>query len=381
MRVAEMTGRDPRSGRSLRVVACDGVVARIEEISTESDLYLSAGFVDLQVNGFSGFDVNAANLCVETIVGLTDMLLRHGVTCFVPTIITAAEAGICNALRVIANSRELFPRVADCVPYVHVEGPHISSLDGYRGAHRAEFVRAPSIAEFERWQAASDGLVGMVTLSPHYPDSAEYIAHLSRRGVHVALGHTHARPEQVKRAVDAGARLSTHLGNGIAAEIPRHGNPLWSQLADDRLTATVIADGDHLPQELLKVILRAKSVEKTVLVSDSVALAGMAPGTYETPVGGRVELRADGRLCLHGTELLAGSTTTLSECVSTVVRTLGASLPDALAMATTNPGRFASGRGKLAVGCAADLVRFRWNERIEIEDVWLRGERVYARAD
>lgn len=379
MGVAEITGRDPRSGRTLRIVAKDGLVMRIEETPEDSEFFFSPGFVDLQVNGFGGFDINADDVSVETVIGMVEALLSRGVTTFAPTIITANEDNICRALEVIANARRVSERAAACIPYAHVEGPHISPLDGYRGAHPANAVRPTSIAEFDRWQNASGKVVGLVTLSPHWPGSTDYIAHLVNQGVHVALGHTHASPEEVRRAVDAGARISTHLGNGIAREIPRHRNPLWSQLADDRLTATVIADGHHLPADVLQVFLRVKGLERTVLVSDAVALAGMSPGVYDTPVGGKVELRADGRLCVYGSELLAGSTTTLPECVSNLVRLTGVSLKDALAMATVNPGRFTSRCGTLQMGCRADVVRFRWNGQIEIEDVWLRGELVHSR--
>jgi N-acetylglucosamine-6-phosphate deacetylase len=217
----------------------------------------------------------------------------------------------------------------------------------------------------------------MVTLSPHFNDSADYIAALVHRGVHVAIGHTHASPEQIAYAVDAGARLSTHLGNGVAQEIPRHRNPIWRQLADDRLTATFIADGHHLPLDALKVMLRAKGRERSILVSDSVALAGMPAGMYTTAVGGKVELRADGRLCMAGSDLLAGSTTSLAQCIGILVRMINIPLSDALIMATENPGRYVGSRGRLAVGARADLVRFRWNNQLEIEDVWLAGQRVY----
>ena len=376
--MTEITGRDPRSGHTLRVLTEAGMVAQVEEIAEHTDLYLSAGLVDLQVNGFAGSDMNAADLCADTVLAMVNALLANGVTCIAPTLITADENSICNALKTIAHARKLHAKASECIPYVHVEGPHISALDGYRGAHPREHVRPPSIAEFERWQKVSGGIVGLVTMSPHYENSEEYIAHLVSRGVHVAIGHTHATPEQIFHAVDAGARLSTHLGNGIAAEIPRHRNAIWSQLSDQRLTATVIADGHHLPPEVLQVILRAKGEERSVLISDAVALAGMPAGTYDTPVGGHVELHADGRLCLRGTNFLAGSTTTLRQSVGNIVRVTGKSLADALAMATLNPGRFAGGRGTLEVGSRADLVRFRWSDEMDIEDVWLKGERVYA---
>jgi N-acetylglucosamine-6-phosphate deacetylase len=263
MSTAKIIGRDPRNGRSIGVTVEDGIITRIEETKSDTDLYLSAGFVDLQVNGRAGFDLNAEQICTNTVIGLVDVMLASGVTCFVPTLITAPEEEICARLKVIAEARSLHTKVVACVPFVHVEGPHISPLDGFRGAHPAKAVRPPSIAEFDRWQNASGGIVGMVTLSPHFIESGEYISALVKQGIHVAIGHTHASAEQIARAVDAGASLSIHLGNGVAPEIPRHRNPIWSQLADDRLTATFIADGHHLPQDVLKVMLRAKGVGRS----------------------------------------------------------------------------------------------------------------------
>jgi N-acetylglucosamine-6-phosphate deacetylase len=381
MSTEKIIGRDPRNGRSIGVTVEDGIITCLEETKGDTDLYLSAGFVDLQVNGRAGFDLNAEQISTNTVIGLVDVMLADGVTCFVPTLITALEEEICDRLKKIAEARGGDHRVAACVPFVHIEGPHISSLDGYRGAHPADAVRAPSISEFDRWQNAAGGIVGMVTLSPHFTESVEYIAALVKQGVHVAIGHTHASAEQIVRAVDAGASLSTHLGNGIAQEIPRHRNPIWSQLADDRLTATFIADGHHLPQDVLKVMLLAKGIGRSVLVSDSVALAGMPAGTYITPVGGRVELHPDGRLCVFGSELLAGSTASLAQCVGHVLRMTKMSLSDALAMVTANPGRYTGGRGQLTIGSRADLVLFRCIDEVLIEDVWLAGERVYGSDD
>lgn len=376
MSPATIAGRDPQSGRCLAVSVEDGVIVRIAETESDTGLYLTPGFVDLQVNGRAGFDLNAERISAATVADLTDAMLAGGVTCFAPTLITAPEAEICSRLKVIAEARKMHWRVAACVQFVHVEGPHISALDGYRGAHAAAFVRPPSIAEFDRWQQAAGGIVGMVTLSPHCSGSSDYIAALRRRGVHVAIGHTHASREEIRSAIDAGASLSTHLGNGIAGQIPRHDNPIWSQLADDRLTATLIADGHHLPLDVLKVILRAKGVERCVLISDSVALAGMPAGVYTTPVGGRVELEANGRLRIFNSELLAGSTASLAQSIGHLVTTAGISLADAIAMSTGNPGRFAGGRGRLALGARADLVRFRWTGAVSIADVWLAGEQV-----
>lgn len=380
MSIQTITGRDPQSGRCVTLCVEQGMIARVEETAEETDLFLSPGLVDLQVNGCFGFDVNEPELTSETVAGLVEVMLSNGVTCFAPTIITAPEHSMCHALSVIAEARRHLPRVAACIPFVHMEGPHISSIDGYRGAHRAEAVRPPSLAEFQRWQHAADGLVGMVTMSPHFDESIAYIAALVRGGVHVAIGHTHASPEQILGAMDAGARLSTHLGNGIPSEIPRHRNPVWPQLADDRVAATFIADGHHLPPDVLKVMLRAKGLTRSILVSDSVALAGMPAGVYNTPVGGQVELRPDGRLCLSSSDLLAGATASLAECVGRLVRITGLPLQEALMMATVNLGRIVGERGQQKAGSRADIMRFRLQDKIlVIEDVWLAGDQVYRR--
>ncbi len=375
-----ITGRDPQTGRSLSLLVEDGILTRVDASHEHTDLFVSAGLIDLQVNGCGGFDVNDPHLSEETILALVDVILARGVTTFAPTIITAPEEKICTALHVISEACRTHPRVASCISFVHVEGPHISPVDGYRGAHPSEWVRPPSIGEFHRWQHAGGGIVGIVTLSPHWPESPAYIAALCERGVHVSIGHTHASPEQIRLAVDAGARMSTHLGNGIAPELARHHNPIWAQLGDDRLTATFIADGHHLPLDMLRSMVRAKGVERTVLVSDSVALAGMPPGIYNTPVGGRVEMLAGGKLCVYGSELLAGSTASLAQCVSHMVNAAGVPLHQALAMATSNPARFVGGRGRLVPGSRADLIRFRWENEMLIEEVWLAGERVELRA-
>lgn len=369
-----ISGRNPQTGKSVEIICENGLVQEIRESSREEDAWLSCGLIDLQVNGYGGDDVNLQNPEPDTIVSLTEKMIATGVTTYLPTIITASEAAIIAALRAVAAARRRSKFVADAIPYVHVEGPNISEKNGPRGAHRREHVRSPSLAEFERWQNASGGLVGMVTLSPEFPESEEYIRELSDRGVHVAIGHTEASPEQIRRGVDAGARLSTHLGNGIASMIPRHANNLWSQLADDRLTATIIADGHHIPDDMLKTMIRAKGYDRSVLVSDAVALAGMPPGTYDTTVGGKVELYSSGRLSLAGTDFLAGAARPLKDGVARLVM-LGVSLRESLRMATENPGRFVGDRGMLRVGAPADLIRF----TLEAGANTLRLERVIAK--
>ena len=354
-----ITGLNSQTGEPVEVALRDGLIHSIAASQNTGDQWLSAGFVDLHVNGYGGADVNADEVDAEAIIDLTEKMIAGGVTTYLPTIITASEGKICAALCAVAAARRSSKLVAGCIPFVHVEGPHISPLDGYRGAHPVEYVRPPDLAEFARWQQASNGLVGMVTLSPHYAEAEEYIRSLSAQGVHCSIGHTHASPEQIRGAADAGAVLSTHLGNGIAGMIPRHTNPIWPQLSDDRLTAMLIADGQHLPADTIKAMVKAKGVGRAILVSDTVALAGLPAGMYDTPIGGRVELHPNGRLSLAGTEFLAGAVLPLKDGIARATAMTGISLGDSVRMATENPGRFAGGAGLLKVGKPADLVLFR----------------------
>ena len=373
----KITGRNPQNGRPLAITVHDGVIEEIQDGGRDEDVWLSPGLVDLQVNGYCGDDVNGEEPDPEAIVSLTRKMIAVGVTTFLPTIITAAEVKIIAALQAIAEARRRSSLVANAVPYVHVEGPSISPTEGFRGAHPVEHVRPPCVAEFDRWQDASGGLVGMVTLSPHFKGMEAYVSALTALGVHVALGHTDASAEEIHRAVNAGARLSTHLGNGIAGLIPRHSNVLWPQLAEDRLSATMIADGHHIPADMFKVLVRAKRLDRCLLVSDTVALAGMPAGTYTTPVGGRVELHANGRLSLAGTEFLAGAAVPLKDGVARAMSMMGSSLADSLRMATENPGRFVGGLGILRIGAPADLVRFtieHGGTALKISSVMVKGQ-------
>ena len=376
MRLREIAGRDPVSGRSLRVRIEDGHIVSVAPSPRAEFAWLSPGFVDIQVNGYGGCDVNSDCVDPDVILTLARKLREGGVTTFVPTIITASEEKIIKALCAIADARRHDALAVHAIPFVHVEGPHLSPKDGPRGAHPQEYIRPPDLEELRRWQLACDHLVGMVTISPHWEGAAEYIAAATAMGVRVAIGHTHATPEQVHLAADAGATISTHLGNGLADPLPRHPNLLWAQLADDRLTASFIADGHHLPDDTLKTMIRAKGVERSLLISDAVALAGMKPGLYTAPVGGRVELHANGRLNIARTNFLAGAACPLRDGIAHLVASIGIGLGDALRMACGNPGRLVGKRGTLLPGSIADLVQFTFDPArrdLQVETILVRG--------
>lgn len=374
-----LTGRDPATGRPLRILVQEGRIDTIDDGNRDEAAWIAPGLVDLQVNGYCGHDFNADGLTPDAVVAVVTALRQRGTTTVVPTLITASEEAISRRAGIIAAARDADPALAAAIPYIHVEGPHLSPRDGPRGAHPEAHIRPPDLAEFDRWQGACGDLIGMVTLSPHDPGAPDYIRGLTARGVPVAIGHTDATPDQITTAVDAGAVLSTHLGNGAAAMLPRHPNFIWTQLADDRLTATFIADGHHLPADVLKAMIRAKGLDRSILVSDVAAPGGMPPGTYDQPIGGLVDLSTDGRLSMAGTTYLAGAAVPLSVGVATAARAAELTLAEALQMATVNPGRLVGGRGRLTVGAPADLIRFNWQpgaNDLQIDTVLVAGQEV-----
>lgn len=378
--MSHLVGRDPFTGRIIRVDVDGELISRVTQIDGEADRWIAPGLIDLQVNGYNGFDINEGDLRPETVDGLVQALQQVGVTSVVPTLITAPAGRLLNSLDVIAAARKASGDIAHAIPYVHVEGPFLSDQDGPRGVHDPDHIRPPDVAEVCRWQQASGGLVGMITISPHWPDSDAFIRSTAGRGVHVAIGHTHATSEQVHQAVAAGATVATHLGNGAHAMLPRHPNYVWAQLADDSLRVGLIADGHHLPADTFKVMVRAAGLERAHLVSDATAMAGMAPGRYRTAVGGTVDLSSDGRLSHVGTPYLAGAARSLNECAA-IATTLGdLNLGQALTLATRNPGRLLRpgepARGVLAVGAAADLMTFEFTQgqqELSVREVLARG--------
>ena len=349
------------SGDPVRVRWDGGRITRVEPVGDAPDVRIVPGLFDIQVNGFRGYDVNATDVTADTVAALTRHVWSAGVSRYCPTIVTAPEEQIIRSLRAVAEARAADPAVARAIPFVHVEGPHISPEDGPRGCHDAAHVRPPDVAELHRWTQAAPDLVGIVTLAPEARGAIPYIRELTRRGVIAAIGHTAAGVADVQAAVAAGATLSTHLGNATHLTLPRHPNQIWEQLAEDRLFAGFIADGHHLGPAALKAMLRAKGAERAILVSDATAMAGLPPGRYRTAVGGLVELSGTGRLSPVGSPMLAGSAVSLVDCVRTAVGTGCAGFADAIAMATHNPARLLGlAPAEIEVGAPTDLAVFRY---------------------
>jgi N-acetylglucosamine-6-phosphate deacetylase len=237
---------------------------------------------------------------------------------------------------------------------IHLEGPFLSDREGYRGAHPIGALRDPDWGLFQELQGASGNRIAVLTLAPERRGAIEFIARAAESGVVVALGHTAADGETIDRAVQAGARLSTHLGNGIAAQLPRHPNPIWHQAAHDALFASLIADGHHLDRATLRVLARAKGLTNVILVSDASPLAGLPPGTY-----GDWAVDPSGKIVVAGTPYLAGSDQGLETGLRTLMSAVPCSVTEALSTVTSNPARLL-GRHlmTLETGEPANLVLF-----------------------
>ncbi|MGI9110993.1 MAG: N-acetylglucosamine-6-phosphate deacetylase, partial [Gaiellaceae bacterium] len=343
--------------------------------------WIGPGLVDLQVNGYRGLDLNTLPLVPELVERLAIELQSQGVTSFLPTLVSNADNEIEQALVAIATACSRSSSTRAAVLGVHLEGPFISPKDGPRGAHDAAHVKAPDWELLQRWQEAAQGMIRMITVAPEWPGAVPFVARCVESGITVAIGHTAATAEQVRGAIAAGARISTHLGNGTHPQLPRHPNYLWEQLARDELWASVIADGFHLPDSVIKVILKVKG-RRAIVVSDAVSLSGMPPGNYETPIGGEVVLTPAGKLHLRQSpELLAGSAQMLPTAMSILVERGLASLQDAWEMCSVGPALFlelptAAG---LAVGAPADLaVIERRDIAFSISATYKSGEAVFA---
>ena len=305
------------------------------------------GLFDLQVNGFAGIDFNGASLSADGCAEALERMRATGVTRCLPTLITSSFD------RFAANARVL-ARMADAsIAGIHMEGPYLAADDGPRGAHPREHLLAASVEDFSRRQDAAGGRIVLVTLAPEVPGALGLIEHLVSSGVRVAIGHTAASAAQIHDAIVAGATLATHLGNGCAAVLPRHPNPIWELLAADGIFATLIADGHHLPPATLKVMARAKGSGRTMLITDAIAAAGGAPGPYA--IGGvDCVLGRDGRVSLPGTPYLAGSSLTLDRAIGNMVRFSGLSFDEVIPMASTIPARYLGSTTRGSITCDWD---------------------------
>ncbi|MBN2307965.1 MAG: amidohydrolase family protein [Candidatus Hydrogenedentes bacterium] len=344
-----------RAGKVVKVKRMGGGGADVGS----TDTIIAPTLFDIQVNGYGGVDLQGSKVTTADVRKVADLLAAQGVSHWIPTLITGSQDEMEHGCRVLAEARQ-DRTVARAIPGIHLEGPYISPMDGPRGAHPKAHVRKPSVREFDRFMKAAGGRILYVTLAPEVPGAMAFIRALRKRGVVVSIGHHYADEKAIAKAVGAGAQLSTHLGNGMKAEIPRHVNPLWPQLAEDRLSASLIPDLEHLPRAALKTFVRVKGPARTILTSDVLHIAGLKPGKYDL-MGQPVEMLRSGRVCLSGTELLAGSSLGLLQGVVNAACVTDLTIEQAFACASTIPARLFGLRHAFVspkVGMTAEFVAF-----------------------
>ena len=298
---------------------------------------MTTGWVDLQVNGYGGVDFNAPGLTVEAVKAVTDRLNADGTAAFLPTLVTGDPEMLIATVRTVVAARKRYPECERSILGFFMEGPFISDKPGAVGTHPIEWVHAPDLALFERFQDAAEGLVKLVNVAAEVPGMPEFVKELSGRGVTVSLGHQLAKtPAEVEGCIAAGAKAFTHLGNGIPNQIDRHDNIVFTALVEDRASVMFIPDGHHLPDTMLKLYTRAVPLERLIAVSDAQYPAGMPPGEYEV-CGAHARLEPDGLLWNPARKCLVGATAPMAKMMKLLADRIGLTERELTAIGHDNP--------------------------------------------
>ncbi len=277
---------------------------------------------DVQVNGFAGVDFQNPNISCEDLLSAVRELAKHGMRRFFLTLITDEIGAMETKFRRIEGFRSRETEIGEAVCGYHLEGPWISHLPGFRGAHDPSAIKAPVRGDFDRLQRAAENNIRLVTLAPELPGCVEFIRGLTARGVAVSIGHSDASWKDIEAAIEAGARFCTHLGNGVPEMLPRHANVVQMLLARDELTAFFIPDGIHLPPPTLKNFFRAKPDGKAVFTTDCMSAAGAPGGSHRL---GKIEVEVGGDrvVRLPGSGQFAGSALVPERAVENASRWIG----------------------------------------------------------
>jgi N-acetylglucosamine-6-phosphate deacetylase len=362
-RTREIVGRRYDTGEAVSISLADDRIGEIRPLSISPDHqhlpWIAPALTDIQINGYGGQEFSSPELTPEAVAHVVRQQFAAGVARLCPTLTTNSHAVLRHGMETIRAACDRWPDVNRAVIGIHLEGPYFSTEDGPRGAHPAEHCRKPDWDELTVLQVAAGSRLRILTMSPEFDNAPQFIRSATAAGILVAIGHTGATGEQIRAAVDAGARLSTHLGNGAHRVLRRHPNYIWDQLAEDRLWASLIVDGHHLPAEVVQTFLRAKSPSCCLLVSDLSGLAGLPPGRYPSS-GCELEILTDGRLVIAGQDqLLAGASQPLHLGIANVMRFAGLDLKTAVGLATTQPAALLGlSLGQLSAGAPADLILF-----------------------
>jgi N-acetylglucosamine-6-phosphate deacetylase len=310
------------------------------------------GLIDIHTHGLEGG--TSLDSSIESIKKMSTSFPRHGVTGFLPTTAAAPKDMLLETARSVAKLMGKTQRESGAeVLGLNLEGPFISKTKP--GAQSVSFIRDPSIEEFEEICEASAKNVRVVTVAPELKGCLEFIKRARAKEVTVAAGHSNATYEEMIAGIDAGITHASHTFNAMRQFKHRDPGILAAILTRDEVTAELIADGVHVHEGAMKLLIRAKGIGKVVIVSDSMPLAGMPDGKYEMK-GFKIELK-NGALSLPGGQL-AGSATTLEKSLTLMTRKLGITLQDSVKMVSTNPARVIkvdASKGSIEEGKDADL--------------------------
>jgi N-acetylglucosamine-6-phosphate deacetylase len=336
------------------------------------DLSVVPGFIDVHIHGASGYDVMDSS--AEALAAITTSVAAHGTTSLIATTVTASEQATCRAVEAVAawmehaKAEPTGSKPSAEMLGVHFEGPFISQTR--RGVHPEEWIAAPSIPLFRRLLASAKGTARILTLAPELPGATKLIAEAIRAGVVVSLGHTDASYAEASAAISQGARHAAHVFNAMRPFAHRETGVLGAILTSPGVTAELIADGVHVDDAAIRILLAVKGTHGVVLVSDGISATGMPDGryrlgTFEVNVAGGVARNSDGKL--------AGSTLTLDRALRHMMA-LGIPLGEALPMLTANPARLLGlerRKGNLIPGADADLVLL--DDQLNVTGVMTRG--------
>ncbi|MFC1552286.1 amidohydrolase family protein [Candidatus Latescibacterota bacterium] len=272
------------------------------------------GLADLHFNGYRGVDFSDPSLTEEVFIGTCRDVLKSGTTLFLPTLVSTSKDIYERNLKLISSIMDM-PEFESSIPGFHIEGPFLAPDPGTLGVHTRENIRNADTEFLDTLIEWTGGKIKLLTVSAEIDGAGVLIRHAVSRGITVSLGHSAALEDDLEKAANVGATALTHLGNGIPDMIQRHFNTIWAGLSNDDLSAMIITDGHHLPFSILKSIIRAKGVSRLIVVSDASPLAGMPPGRYSYH-DEEVMLENDGLLHNPGRNCLAGSSSTILECMN-----------------------------------------------------------------
>ena len=365
------------NGRILDVL-CAGVVPSADLRVDCSGDYLSAGFIDIHVHGGGGHDfMDGTETAFRSAMAAH---MAHGTTSIVPTTLCADEEELSEVFEVSRRIRAASPPELPELLGLHLEGPFVDP--DMAGAQDPKYIRVPSDMSWRRITDLARGEILIWTVAPELPGAIDMCRTLRKSGILFSAGHSSARYADVVSAIDAGYTMATHIYSSMSTIIRERGfrvpGLLEGTLLHDELCAEVIADGLHLPPELLRLIYKTKGAGNMVLVTDAIRGAGMPDGEYmlgSLSRGQKVSV-FDGIAHMPDGISFAGSVATADRLVRTMVKRAGIPLCEAVMMMTENPAReigVSDRKGKVASGYDADLIIF--DDEIGIKSVWCRGIR------